>query len=100
MERRIRKFPLGDNLMGLMLVAMADLNESQRLSFTSATLIRKLKIPYYTFDNITEIFRELRCANKTAFNNPCLNTRSGGRSFIVVEEGDYEEETDYWVINS
>jgi len=97
----MEKFPLGDNLMGLMLVAMADLNEAQRLSFTSATVTRSLKIPKYTFDIITEIFIELFCANKTAFNNPFLNSRSGGggRSFCIVEEGEYGDETGYWAID-
>ena len=99
MKAHLTKFPLGDNLMGLMLVAMADLNEAQRLSFTSATVTQKLKIPQYTFDNITEIFTELFCANKTAFNNPFLNTRTGGRSFFIVDEGEYEEETGYWAVD-
>ena len=101
LKAHMDKFPLGDNLMGLMLVAMADLNEAQRLSFTSATVTRSLKIPKYTFEGITEIFIELFCANKTAFNNPFLNSRSGGggRSFCILEEGEYGEETGYWAID-
>ena len=99
LKDHMRKFPLGDNLMGLMLVAMADLNEPQRLSFTSATVTQKLKIPRYTFENITEIFTELFCSNKTAFNNPFLNSRSSGRSFCIIEEGEYEDESGYWAID-
>ena len=99
LKEHMKKFPLGDNLIGLMLVAMADLNEPQRLSFTSAAVNRKLKIPQYTFDNINEVFTELFCANKTAFSNPFLNTRSGGKSFLVVEDGEYEEESGYWAID-
>ncbi len=99
LKEHMNKFPLGDNLIGLMLVAMADLNEPQRLSFTSAMVTKKLKIPQYTFDNINEVFTELFCANRTAFSNPFLNTRGGGKSFLVVEDGEYEDESGYWAVD-
>ena len=66
----MKEFPLGHDLMGLMLVSMANVNEPHRLSFTSATVNRKLKVPSYTFENVTEAFTKLFCASETAVVEP------------------------------
>ena len=63
-----------------------------------------------TWNVITEVFRDLLCSTKTGINDP--NVRPHGahargkgnksghrRSFIIDEEGDFEDDEGWWVID-
>ena len=45
-------FPLSDNLMSLLFLVQADLNEQQRERFVSSMSLRQLGMPQYTYANV------------------------------------------------
>ena len=67
-------------------------------------------MPDYSWVVITEVFRDLLCTTKTGINDPNVRPHgqsrgkgrsSGGhrRSFIIDEEGDFEDDEAWWVID-
>ena len=66
-------------------------------------------MPDYSWNLITEVFRDLLCSMKTGINDPNVRP-SGGfrsgkgrgshrRSFIIDEEGDYDDDEGWWVVD-
>lgn len=52
----------------------------------------------YTHLLVKQLFLELFCATRTGVADPTIQHR-GGSAFIVIEEGEHEEETGLWVAN-
>ena len=57
------KFPLSDNLMSLIFLVQADLNEQQRERFVSSMNIRQNPMPQYTYLQVKQLFLELFCVS-------------------------------------
>jgi hypothetical protein len=99
--QHMNRFPINDNLMSLIFIVLADLNETQRERMTSTLTLRGRTVQTYTFDSVREIFIELFCAPKSSLENPNLRASGGGnerqRNFCVIESGDLEGNTGYWV---
>ena len=65
-NRRIQhqnSFPLSDNLMSLIFLVQADLNEQQRERFVSSMNIRQIAMPQYTYLQVKQLFLELFCVS-------------------------------------
>ena len=99
--QHLGRFPINDNLMALIFIVLADLNEMQRERMTSTMSLRGRTVQTYTFESVREIFIELFCAPKSSLENPNLRASGGGherqRNFCVIETGDLEGSTGYWV---
>ena len=100
-RRHQNAFPLSDHLMTMMFIVAADLSESQRERLVSTMSVRGIQLAAYTFDVISQVFREIFCATKTGIADPNLRpTTSQGtkaRSFCILEEGDWEGDFGMWV---
>ena len=57
--RHAQQFPLSDNLMSLIFLVQADLNEQQRERFVSSMNIRQIAMPQYTYLQVKQLFLEL-----------------------------------------
>ena len=96
--------------MVMMFIVASYLSEQQRRDITTSLTQRGIKMPAYTWIVITEVFRDLLCSTKTGINDPNVRPpgqsrgkgrSSGGhrRSFIIDEEGDFEDDEGWWVID-
>ena len=59
--RHAQQFPLSDNLISLIFLVQADLNEQQRERFVSSMTIRQIAMPQYTYLQVKQLFLELFC---------------------------------------
>jgi len=90
------QFPLTDNLMSLVFLVQADLNENQRERFVTSMSLRQVGMAQYTYLQVKQLFMELFCTTHTGIADPtiCHVRRS---TFLVLSEGECEGETGYWV---
>ena len=65
-----QKFPINDHLMVMMFIVASDLSEQQRGEITSNLTQRGIRMPDYSWNMITEVFRDLLCSTKTGINDP------------------------------
>ena len=100
-RRHANAFPLNDHLVTMMFIVAADLTESQRERLVSTMSVRGIQLAAYTFDVISQVFREIFCATKTGIADPNLRPQTSqstrSRSFCVIDEGDWDGDTGLWV---
>ena len=96
--RHRNAFPLNDNLMSLIFLVQADLNEQQRERFVSSMSLRQVNMTQYTYQGVRELFMELFCITRTGISDPMIQHRRR-TNFFVVEEGEMENEDGFWVID-
>ena len=91
-------FPLGDNLLALIFVSLADLSQDQRNTLTSIMTHRGRTLDQYNIQEIRDLFLEMFCATKTAVDNPMMQPSGMAqrRSFLVLDEGELEGTDGYW----
>ena len=91
-------FPLGDNLLALIFVNLADLTQDQRNTLTSIMTHRGRRLDQYNVQELRDLFLEMFCTTKTAVDNPMMQPSGIGqrRSFLVLEEGELEGTDGYW----
>ena len=90
------QYPLSDNLVALIFLAQSDLSEAQRERFITSMSLRQTSMNHYTYLLVKQLFLELFCATRTGIADPVIQHRKR-TTFLVIEEGDYEDETGYWV---
>ena len=94
-----RAFPLSDNLMSLIFLVQADLNEQQRERFVSSMNIRQIAMPQYTYLGVKQLFLELFAVSRTGVADPNIAHRKRS-TFYIVDAGETEEgEHGFWVID-
>ena len=102
-HRQIQRmaFPLGENLLALIFVSLADLTQDQRNTFTSIMTHRGRTLDQYNIQELRDLFLEMFCTTKTAVDNPLLQPSGMAqrRSFLVLDEGDLEGTDGYWAEN-
>ena len=96
--RHRNAFPLNDNLMSLIFLVQANLNEQQRERFVSSMSLRQVNMTQYTYQGVRELFMELFCITRTGISDPMIQHRRR-TNFFVVEEGEMENEDGFWVID-
>ena len=91
-------FPLGDNLLALTFVSLADLTQDQRNTPTSIMTHRGRTLDQYNIQELRDLFLEMLCATKTAVDNPMMQPSGMAqrRSFLVLDEGELEGTDGYW----
>ena len=91
---------MSDNLIALLMIALADLTTEQRSTLTNMMAHKNLKMPEYRTDVLRDIFVEHFCTTKTSIDNPLINTGQGdtSRSFMIYEYGEMEGESGYWAV--
>ena len=95
-ERQRSSFPLGDNLVSLIFLVQADLNESQRERFMSAMNLRDVSMMENSYRTVKQLFMDLFCSAGTSVADPIVR-RSQRRNFLVLDEGLLNGEDDSWV---
>ena len=95
-ERQKANFPLGDNLVSLIFLVQADLNESQRERFISAMNLRDVSMMDYTYLSVKQLFMELFSSTGTSVADPMMR-RTQRRNFLVLDEGSLDGEDVLWV---
>ena len=89
------QFPLTDNLMSLVFLVQADLNETQRERFVTSMSLRQIDMAQYTYLQVKQLFMELFCTTRTGIADPTI--RHAKRStFLDTEEGECDGEQGYW----
>jgi len=97
--RHAGQFPLSDNLMSLIFLVQADLNEQQRGRFVSSMNIRQIAMPQYTYLQVKQLFLEFFAVSRTGVADPNITLRKRS-TFYVLEEGETEEgEHGFWVLD-
>ena len=91
-------FPLGENLLALIFVSLADLSQDQRNTLTSIMTHRGRTLDQYNIQELRDLFLEMFCTTKTAVDNPMMQPSGMAqrRSFLVLDEGDLEGTDGYW----
>jgi len=72
-QQQRRVFPLGDNLLALIFVSLADLTQDQRNTRTSIMTHRGRTLDQYHVQELRDLFLEMFCTTKTAVDNPICN---------------------------
>ena len=82
-------------MIALFFLTFAELNERQRKRFVSSMSLRQVNMQAYTYLGVKQLFMELFASTRTGVADPLLrhNRRS---TFIVLDEGTFEEEEGYW----
>eukprot|EP00438_Fugacium_kawagutii_P014944 Skav228845 [mRNA] locus=scaffold2630:88:7077:+ [translate_table: standard] len=95
-DQHNNNFPFTDNLIALLFLAFAELNEQQRERFVSSMSLRQIDTQAYTYLQVKQLLMELFASTRTGVADPLLrhNRRS---TFIVLDEGDLDNEDGYWV---
>ena len=91
-------FPLGENLLALIFVSLADLSQDQRNTLTSIMTHRGRTLDRYNIQELRDLFLEMFCTTKTAVDNPLMQPSGMAqrRSFLVLDEGELEGTDGYW----
>ena len=91
-------FPLGENLLALIFVSLADLSQDQRNTLTSIMTHRGRTLDQYNIQELRDLFLEMFCTTKTAVDNPLMQPSGMAqrRSFLVLDEGELEGTDGYW----
>jgi len=91
-------FPLGDNLLVLIFVSLAELTQDQRSTLTSIMTHRGRTLDQYHVQELRDLFLEMFCATKTAVDNPMMQPSGVAlrRSFLVLDDGELEGTDGYW----
>jgi hypothetical protein len=88
-------------MVTMMFIIAADLSESQRERLVSTMSVRGVPLSQYTFEVISQVFREIFCTTKTSIADPNLRpqatSRHSQRSFCVLDEGCWDGVYGYWV---
>ena len=80
------QFPLTDNLMSLVFLVQADLNEIQRERFVTSMSLRQIEMNQYTYLQVKQLFMELFCTTRTGIADPTIR-HTKRSTFLVSEEG-------------
>ena len=96
-EAHRAQFPLTDNLMSLVFLVQADLNEIQRERFVRSMSLRQVEMNQYTYLQVKQLFMELFCTTRTGIADPTIR-HTKRSTFLVHEEGECEGEHGYWVV--
>ena len=91
-------FPLSDNLMSLIFLVQSDLNEQQRERFVASMALRQINMNNYTYLGVKGLFLDLFCGTATGTADPSIR-RQRRSTFLVLDEGDLEEESGYWAMD-
>ena len=67
-----QQFPLTDNLMSLVFLVQADLNENQRERFVTSMSLRQIDMAQYTYLQVKQLFMELFCTTRTGIADPTI----------------------------
>ena len=91
-------FPLGENLIALLMLSLADLSQDQRNTLTSLMTHRGRVLQQYTTTELRTVFIEMFCTTKTSVDNPLMQPAGAGgrRSFLVLDEGELDGTFGYW----
>ena len=91
-------FPLGDNLLALIFVSLADLTQDQRNTPTSIMTHRGRTLDQYNVQELRDLFLDMFCTTKTAVENPMMQPSGMAqrRLFLVLDEGGLEGTDGYW----
>ena len=71
-QQQRRVFPLGDNLLALIFVSLADLTQDQRNTLTSIMTHRGRTLDQYSVQELRDLFPDMFCTTKTAVDNPMM----------------------------
>ena len=71
-EQQRLSFPLNDNLISLIFLVQADLNEGQRERFISAMNLRDISMMSYDYMTVKQLFMELFCSTGTNLADPMM----------------------------
>ena len=98
-------FPLSDNLMSLIFLVQScsvgpqrTANEQQRERFVASMALRQINMNNYTYLGVKGLFLDLFCGTPTGTADPSIR-RQRRSTFLVLDEGDLEEESGYWVMD-
>ena len=97
-SRHKDSFPISDNLMSLIFLVQADLGEQQRERFVASMSLRQVDMQAYTYLRVKQLFLDLFCSIATSTADPLIR-RHKRTTFLVLDEGEYKEETGYWVMD-
>ena len=91
--------PLSDNLMSLIFLVQSDLNEQQR-EVCSQHVFAPIEHEqlHYTYLGVKSLVLDLFCGTATGTADPSVG-RHKGSTFLVLDEGDLEEESGYWAMD-
>ena len=66
------EFPLGENLIALLMLSLVDLSQDQRNTLTSLMTHRGRYLQQYTITELRTVFIEMFCTTKTLVDNPLM----------------------------
>ena len=97
-QQQRQAFPLGENLLALIFVSLADLTQDQRNTLTSIMTHRGRTLDQYNVQELRDLFLEMFCTTKTAVGNPMMQPSGMAqrRSFLVLDDGELEGTDGYW----
>ena len=84
--------------MSRIFLVQSDLNEQQRERFVASMALRQINMNNYTYLGVKGLFLDLFCGTATGTADPSVR-RQRRSTFLVLDEGDLEEESGYWAMD-
>ena len=88
-------FPLPGNLIAMIFIVQADLNEQQRERLVSAMNAQNTPMKNYEYQAVETQFLQLFCVSRTSISDPQLQHRPSGRrrrTYFIEEHGTMDGE--------
>ena len=92
-------FPLPGNLIAMVFIVQADLNEQQRERLVPAMNAQNIPMENYEYQAVKTQFLQLFCVSRTSISDPQLQHRPSGRrrrTYFIEEHGAMDGQEGYW----
>ncbi len=74
------RFPLSENLFALIMIVLADLNETQRERLMTAMSLKNIELQTINPEVVRSLFMDLFCTPASALENPMYKSSQSSRS--------------------
>ena len=91
------RFPLSENLFALIMIVLADLNETQGERLMTAMSLKNIELQTINPEIVRSLFVDLFCTPASALENPMYKSSQSSRSYCIIDYGDIEGYTGFWV---
>ena len=90
-------FPFTENFIALFFIIQSDLSEAHRERLVSDLTLRGIQLQNYQYELLKSRYYDLFIVAPTGIQDPNIRKSTKGRTFWIVELGEFDGESGFWV---
>ena len=90
-------FPFTENFIALFFIIQSDLSEAHRERLVSDLTLRGIQLQNYQYELLKSRYYDLFIVASTGIQDPNIRKSTKGRTFWIVELGEFDGESGFWV---